>query len=747
MGARAERDGGSNHDGSDDGGGGTELASVTTVEVQQPLAIQQQQPSASVPDVSPLDALPWLFINDSGASILTLSVDNLKTMMRNVHEVLKPYLTADLLSRHPGECASHDHTFRLSKTALGDATAYSFMMGEDHSVFWHGAVKTTAWSELRPALERCQKRFERLGVSGQLKYWWDDLCCSGASILTLHVVVEVFPGVQRCPYKDGFHGCHLVTSTFNVGTGDVDIWSRDVGQQLRPLHEPDVKIAVDHLMSTERLSATEARREVLKRYRGKGILRTYGPQPEELESRWDGLIDRMRNDREVKGMNSIVKQPHGQVQGTIQQAESMRACIKKGCYSYPMPIKKMYIPYKRMVGNPKLIHRIKKSESVKNETLHQGANRLVQDISRMGEDLLDIRIDFFVLAKNLKADERRGLIDSARLGMTHELIFINQAAKGVLTSPPFPRAEARMHLADLLATGIDETSEFYEPHGFSYYKVDDKRRNQALLQEAREATAAGSSEQAVGSSEQAAGSTSTRKRRSAAHKVVKQNVLNAAPLKPATAAEIELMLKVVQQAKNGKGKKSESVWARAANLYGTAFIENCAVAEESRVMIRSTTTAEMIKEAYEAMAASQREFVGTAAAAAATPEEMAAAAAAAAAATTTGGAMDDGAPSSEGAAEAKVEAETKLSAAKGRKAWQDKIAGGRAVCWDEVDTLGAKALGEYLLAMGEFVGRDDRTAGALKERVKSALQKRKVRSWSVADSEEGRTYQGKYRKS
>ena len=38
--------------------------------------------------------------NDGSASILTISRDNLKTMMHNVHEVLKPYITADLLSRY-----------------------------------------------------------------------------------------------------------------------------------------------------------------------------------------------------------------------------------------------------------------------------------------------------------------------------------------------------------------------------------------------------------------------------------------------------------------------------------------------------------------------------------------------------------------------------------------------------------------------------------------------------------------------
>lgn len=72
-------------------------------------------------------------------------------------------------------------------------------------------------------------------VSGMLKYWWDDLCCQGCSRERLHVhaVVDIFPSVWRCPFKDGWHGAHLVTSTFNSGTSEVDVFAREVGQTLR----------------------------------------------------------------------------------------------------------------------------------------------------------------------------------------------------------------------------------------------------------------------------------------------------------------------------------------------------------------------------------------------------------------------------------------------------------------------------------------------------------------------------------
>ena len=107
--------------------------------------------------------------------------------------------------------------------------------------------------------------------------------------------------------------------------------------------------------------------------------------------------------------------------------------------------------------------------------------------------------------------------------------------------------------------------------------------------------------------------------------------------------------------------------------------------------------------------------------------------AAAAAAATTGGATDDGAPSSEGAAEVKAEGETKARTAKGRAKWKAQIADGRPVTIEEVEAgqLGAIPLSEYLLAMGENVGRDGRQADILRPRVKDALKERKVRRWSV----------------
>ena len=165
------------------------------------------EPAASAPRVTApelagavpeLIAPPWQFVSGV-ASVLIVSDANIRTIMRHVHATVKPHLTADLLRRHPGEIASSDHTFRIAMRSIGNATAYCFFMGEDHTVFWHGAVSTTAWAELAPALEACERRFKRLGVSGLLKLWWDDLCCRGvpADRLHEHVVVHTFPSITR----------------------------------------------------------------------------------------------------------------------------------------------------------------------------------------------------------------------------------------------------------------------------------------------------------------------------------------------------------------------------------------------------------------------------------------------------------------------------------------------------------------------------------------------------------------------
>ena len=654
--------------------------------------------------------------------------------MKHIHRVLKPFLTADLLSRHPGEFASHDHTFRIANRTLGDATAYSFMLGENHTIFWHGAVRTTSWDELVPALKALQRRFERLGVSGMLKYWYDDLCCSGKveSKLHEHVVVDIFPGVDRCPRKDGFHAVQLVTQTFNAGTGEVDVRARDVGATLRPIHEPDLKKATQHLMKSEGLAEMEARREAQKRYRGTGILRTYGPQPKQLLPAWEQLIDRMRSDREAKGSSSYVRTEYGPLKGTIEQCQSMRACIQKGCYSDPVTkVKRMYIATRAHSDCKQLHYRVKKSESVKNETVHKGANRLVQDISRMGEDMLDIRIDFFVLLHNLKADAREGSIDGISLGLPHQQLFIHKSALSLLESSPFPLAASRSaHAGD---GGISESSDQYEHHGFGYWRHVAELERNARAEEARSRLAVDSGS-GLPLAHAAAPKKSAGKRATKARKGKTQNLLNNTPVKPSTPHEVELMLKVVAQAdmpqaKKARGNRKLSVWDIASNLYREAFHQNCALPAGERLLIRSSTTAEYLEQSYQDMAKEHRSFLAHA-----EQTAMIAAPGDAGASTDAPGARagEESAGNCEGGGGGNAEGEAKARAPKGRAKWRVEIEGGRALSLSDVNTLGIKPLTAFLRAMGETVKRDDaRSVERLRELARNALRDRGLSVWTV----------------
>jgi hypothetical protein len=196
--------------------------------------------------------------------------------------------------------------------------------------------------------------------------------------------------------------------------------------------------------------------------------------------------------------------------------------------------------------------------------MHKGANRLVKDVARIGEDQLEIRIDFFVyFAKNMAGDAKLGRISKVTLGLPHEMAFINSLAKGVLEVKPFAHAD----LTEL--EGIDETHEFYEPHGFGYCEWYRQREQKRKASDARAAAAAKGS---TGGSSSPAPPVAGGSRFTSAKKGVKQNLLNANPLKPTTPAEIELMMECVTEAQKKSSKKkgkskAVNVWTIAADIY------------------------------------------------------------------------------------------------------------------------------------------------------------------------------------
>lgn len=563
----------------------------------------------------------WIFVNGA-PSIVTLSEDNLKTITRKVHSLLKPYLLADLLRRHPGECASADHTFRMAARAKGDASALSFFMGELHDIYWYGAVTSTAWVDLIPALVGTERRFVRLGVSGKLKYWWDDLCCSGmgADKLHLHPVALCHPAVDRCPFKDGFHAVQLCTGATNGGSGDIDRYSRDISQRLLPVVEADVELIAGYLQRERNVGQVEARRIAMADYRGEGQIRTFRPQVDELVPIWEAGIDKWRLDRMMKGHASVVRSQTANFRGTLEQMMHMLGtpeklgCIRKGCYSDPMAVDCMYTPYARGVGGIGL-KRLKKSESVKNETVHKGGNKLVADISSMGEDLLECRLDMFVFKHNYKNDLKLGRVDRTSLGMPAEEALINRLASGVLASSPFPLAASRDTLEP-----ITPDHPHYEPVGFDYYKVVRSSALQAIItrvQRQRAAWSTVSSKAAAlalpippAPTEAPSSSSSSQRgrqgsqRASAVAKAPTRNLLNHEFLTPTTEHEIALMFQCVEQARAAPQKGT--VWARAETLYATAFAQNCAVDEAQRKHVRGPASAAQIQAEFERLAQQHR---------------------------------------------------------------------------------------------------------------------------------------------
>ena len=143
--------------------------------------------------------------------------------------------------------------------------------------------------------------------------------------------------------------------------------------------------------------------------------------------------------------------------------EDKKSCIKKGCCSDPLPIDNMYLTYERY-GNDRLCRRIKKSSSCKNETLHKGGNTLVQNVSRLGSDLLAPRLAFFIYRHNRQCDQRLGRRDPVLLGTPPEVELLNRLAADSLVRPPFPVAAGRA------LTPVKEGDPAFEHVGLKYHE-------------------------------------------------------------------------------------------------------------------------------------------------------------------------------------------------------------------------------------------------------------------------------------
>lgn len=221
-------------------------------------------------------------------------------------------------------------------------------------------------------------------------------------------------------------------------------------------------------------------------------------------------------------------------------------------------------------------------------------------------------------------------------------------------------------------------------------------------------------------------------------------MLNSMPLKPEMPDEIELMLSSVMKAEKTRGRGT--VWDRAEDLYREAFIRNCAADEEDRLYIRAPATSEMLRAAFEGMAARRRaDNVEQASSSAAPVCEQPSASPSVPREPHAGVAESEtvvehaSTPASvvDAAAEvvSKSETQPKSKPARAvRQKWKQRIADGMRLSVEQVPDLGCKPLSEFLRAMGVKVSslaNNDRDE--LQTLANQELMRRGVRSWSVHD--------------
>ena len=194
------------------------------------------------------------------------------------------------------------------------------------------------------------------------------------------------------------------------------------------------------------------------------------------------------------------------------------------------------------------------------------------------------------------------------------------------------------------------------------------------------------------------------------------------------------MLKCVSDA-HAAGRSSKrrkiSVWQDAADRYRNAFIENCTLPDDERLLIRSCTSAEMIEASYVAMSTNNRAFVahtqksqgGSSSAADSALPALPAPAGTVVASVGEVPPNDESKDSGEGAA--------KSGKLPSRARWQMLIDSGRVLTRDEVSMRGIVPITAYLRAMGVTVTRAHAgSVDRLREMVLTAMDEMGVSEWS-----------------
>lgn len=270
------------------------------------------------------------------------------------------------MRRVPGEHVSTDAMFRLcGRTSDVNAKAIVFAMSETHHVCRFWVLSADSDDDLLPGLRTWAQQLSNQSYFDQhkrkfvnalhaIKHWHDDRCCRGGNPFD-HSYMGPFSGLERAPYKDGFHGCDVIVRTVQ-NPNLKGVVAKRFGSIIRKPVEADVEKVVKYLQTRPLRPITspeEARAEALLKY---GVhIRTVG-QPaaalaealiaqgqvfETARVAWANQDSEKRQTTELPAFRASGRADHKP--SSFETVQNVAACALKGCLSDCRPFAENYI--------------------------------------------------------------------------------------------------------------------------------------------------------------------------------------------------------------------------------------------------------------------------------------------------------------------------------------------------------------------------------------------------------------------
>ena len=385
------------------------------------------------------------------------------------------------------------------------------IIGDDHTVVAWYVCRSESWKELTPGLLFLCARLERLGTLHMLQVWWSDRCCDGAHDVTQHLLVTIFPGITRAPYappptltltltlcnlpltshlspppltphpsprtlpqryRDCFHAINAVNKTGHEGLPDqkAELGS-DCFKSMRYIPEEELKPPISWLKRSRKYDESKARAVALADFRRTGIIRnrSFGSKTQQLQ--WRAVRAKWASRKKLaleRKERSVIRSKSGMAQGTLEEMDAVERCIIKGCLVDPWPMEDMYVD---TVMQPKtrLQERLRLGDTNRNEARHRPLNEIVEHVSRLGADLMNVELDVKLFLTNRKYDVLFGRIDAHSLGcFPWNDEALDALGADLLEGPPlFPRATSPFNALPKLKP-VRKGDPEWEPLGFRY---------------------------------------------------------------------------------------------------------------------------------------------------------------------------------------------------------------------------------------------------------------------------------------